>query len=221
MADMALNVLTNTNWNHVSTHENPADLISQGINPADLNDSELWWKGPSWLSLDQMEWPLREQSNVEATQSIPEERNCDRALAVTTQLDFSLLERYSSWYNLPRVTAYCLRFIKNANCKENDRTKGEFLKVWEISNASTRLLKLAQMKDFPNEFKEIERSKQVPIKGRLCALKPFTDKDGLLRVGGRPVNASIPFNQRHPIILAPNNPLTTLIIEEEHQSSMF
>ena len=34
---------------------------------------------------------------------------------------------------------------------------------------------------------------------------------------GRLTNAPIPFDQKHPIILAPSNPLTTRLIEEEHK----
>lgn len=47
-------------------------------------------------------------------------------------------------------------------------------------------------------------------------LNPFLDTQGLLRVGGRLANAPVPFDQRHPVILAPNNPLTSLIIRHEH-----
>ncbi|XP_033222578.1 uncharacterized protein LOC117176446 [Belonocnema kinseyi] len=38
--------LTNDNWNHFLSGENPADLISREINPEDLHDQELWWMGP-------------------------------------------------------------------------------------------------------------------------------------------------------------------------------
>ncbi|XP_033212421.1 uncharacterized protein LOC117170015 [Belonocnema kinseyi] len=36
-------------WNHVSSSDNPADIISRGINPAGLLTSDLWWHGPAWL----------------------------------------------------------------------------------------------------------------------------------------------------------------------------
>lgn len=46
-----------TRWQHIRTHENPADLISRGMSAKDLVKSQLWWQGPSWLSLPQEQWP--------------------------------------------------------------------------------------------------------------------------------------------------------------------
>ncbi|XP_018406150.1 PREDICTED: uncharacterized protein LOC108782373 [Cyphomyrmex costatus] len=36
-------------WNHVGSKENPADLVSRGISPKELRNSQLWWEGPAWL----------------------------------------------------------------------------------------------------------------------------------------------------------------------------
>ena len=37
-------------WAHVSGKENSADLISRGTSCDKLEDNELWWAGPPWLS---------------------------------------------------------------------------------------------------------------------------------------------------------------------------
>ncbi|GFR31419.1 integrase catalytic domain-containing protein [Trichonephila clavata] len=37
------------NWFHVPSNLNPADLISRGLHPNDLPESELWWRGPPFL----------------------------------------------------------------------------------------------------------------------------------------------------------------------------
>ena len=44
-------------WQHVSTEQNPAHLISHGINAEDLKDNSLWWNGPQWLLEDKDSWP--------------------------------------------------------------------------------------------------------------------------------------------------------------------
>ncbi|GFS45063.1 DUF1758 domain-containing protein [Trichonephila inaurata madagascariensis] len=36
-------------WTHVPTHLNPADIVSRGLHPRDLPDSDLWWRGPPFL----------------------------------------------------------------------------------------------------------------------------------------------------------------------------
>ena len=40
-------------WRYVPTNENPADIASRG---GQVADSELWWRGPEWLS-DATRWP--------------------------------------------------------------------------------------------------------------------------------------------------------------------
>ncbi|GFV43157.1 uncharacterized protein TNCV_1574031 [Trichonephila clavipes] len=36
----------NFSWHHISSENNPADLVSRGLNVSDLIKSPLWWKGP-------------------------------------------------------------------------------------------------------------------------------------------------------------------------------
>ena len=33
-------------WNHISSKENPADLVSLGVDANALRNSSLWWNGP-------------------------------------------------------------------------------------------------------------------------------------------------------------------------------
>ncbi|GFY11986.1 uncharacterized protein TNCV_4974861 [Trichonephila clavipes] len=36
----------NFSWHHISSENNPADLVSRGLSVSDLINSSLWWKGP-------------------------------------------------------------------------------------------------------------------------------------------------------------------------------
>lgn len=38
-----------TQWHHVRTHENPADIASRGAFASELLKNELWFHGPEWL----------------------------------------------------------------------------------------------------------------------------------------------------------------------------
>ena len=44
-------------WNHISSKENPADLVSRGVDANVLRDLSLWWNGPNWLQLEETSWP--------------------------------------------------------------------------------------------------------------------------------------------------------------------
>jgi hypothetical protein len=37
-------------WRHVSSAQNPADIISRGLYPRSLISNEFWWKGPEFLT---------------------------------------------------------------------------------------------------------------------------------------------------------------------------
>ncbi|XP_022902989.2 uncharacterized protein [Onthophagus taurus] len=56
-------------WYHVNTKENPADLLSRGVNPKDLINNSLWWHGPDWLMNDKGNWS---QSNIKFEGKLPE-----------------------------------------------------------------------------------------------------------------------------------------------------
>jgi len=66
-----------TQWMHVPTSSNPADIITRGIDVQSLSTNELWWNGPSWLSQDKKYWsecPL-------LTDEVPEIRQINLVLA--------------------------------------------------------------------------------------------------------------------------------------------
>ncbi|XP_011858632.1 PREDICTED: uncharacterized protein LOC105556166, partial [Vollenhovia emeryi] len=44
-------------WHHISSQDNPADLLSRGVMPSLLQQSNLWWSGPKWLNLNLEDWP--------------------------------------------------------------------------------------------------------------------------------------------------------------------
>lgn len=52
-------------WRHVSSKDNPADLLSRGVNPCEVQNCDLWWNGPKWLSQNQSYWPENKQKSVD------------------------------------------------------------------------------------------------------------------------------------------------------------
>lgn len=39
-------VTTSWVWNHVKGEDNPADILSRGLMPREIEGSDLWWHGP-------------------------------------------------------------------------------------------------------------------------------------------------------------------------------
>lgn len=44
-------------WRHISTKDNPADILSREVQPAFLKDAKFWWYDPEWLAQSKDNWP--------------------------------------------------------------------------------------------------------------------------------------------------------------------
>lgn len=211
-----------TNWSHVNTKENPADIISRGCCPSKLSQMPLWWFGPEWIIKDEIIRPNNENtSNL----VIPErEATISNVCTNTTNSHdetplSSLLNKYSSIKRLFRVIAYCLRYKHNLLHKES-RLIGSISNE-EIKYARITIIKIIQKKEFYSEIQDLMQLKNVKTSSKLFRLCPFIDDDGLIRVGGRLKNAvSIDIYQRHPIVLPADNYFTRLLFKYEHERCM-
>lgn len=85
----------------------------------------------------------------------------------------------------------------------------------ERLEAETKLLHTAQNDSFPEEVHALQAGRPVIPSSRLSALSPEYDTlSGLIRVGGRLRGATdVDPDILHPIVLAPDHPLTQLIIK--------
>ncbi|XP_033363105.1 uncharacterized protein LOC117241248 [Bombus vosnesenskii] len=191
-----------SDWRHIPTTDNPADLISRGQLPEDFLKTIIWQHGPEWLQQPEEYWPTWNPVPLNET---PEQKRATCLSA--TPADHSILGRFFSWPKLIRIAARCLRW-------RQIRDRGKPLTMHELANAHSRLIKLLQAY-FSDEIRALQTDRNSAVKGKLQRLNPFLDKDGMLRVGGRLSHSPMPFNQKHPIIL-PKSSVTALIIEHEH-----
>lgn len=129
--------------------------------------------------------------------------------------DEPLLLRFSSFNRLQRSLAYCLRFINN--CQRGREKLNGHLTVEEIRNTLLTVWRVIQEQYFSNEIRSLQTETTIERSSKIISLNQFLGKDGLLRVGGRLTNASIPYDQRHPIIFTSHSHTVQLLIFEEHK----
>ena len=60
-------------WKHVQTDVNPADILSRGMTPKKLAESQLWWKGPAFMAEGQDPQQPEIIETLEARQELVEE----------------------------------------------------------------------------------------------------------------------------------------------------
>lgn len=204
-----------TEWRHVSTHDNPADICSRGLSCLSLSDSQLWWSGPQWLSTEFLNWPV---STVEDSDNISELKPPSRAChaSVTREADVldSIMERHSSLSQVERVVAWIYRFINNAKAKHSERNLLPYLTANELSHSLDQITKYVQHQSFNDVISSI--ASKLPLPKHISKLSPFIDTRGILRVGGRLKHASLTGRVKHPYLLPKVSRLSTLLIDHYH-----
>ncbi len=60
------------------------------------------------------------------------------------------------------------------------------------------------------------RNQMIKATSSLYKLDPFLDNDGLVRIGGRLHKATMPFEEKHPVVIPKNSHITTLLIQHHH-----
>ncbi|XP_065094730.1 uncharacterized protein LOC135715337 [Ochlerotatus camptorhynchus] len=210
-------------WNHVAGLENPADLISRGVDPCELVNNALWWKGPPWLTSDPAEWPS--MFPVQAACEFPPEvlevklRTLAAVTRSTEAPDRTLFTRYSSLTRLIRIAAYCRRFVRYCRVKLAGfhLQAIPYLTSAELLQAQEGLVKVVQNECFSQEIAMLQARCEADLKkSPLRTLNPFIHDDVLL-VGGRLNHSSYSFTRKHPMLLPAAHPFTSLLVDSVHK----
>lgn len=199
-------------WHHVPSHQNPADIISRGLDPDKLNNCNLWWFGPDFLKYDEQQWPSFPHKLPEP----PEIKQKSQLVLITLSVNIDFIETFSRYTKLQRILAFCLRFINNSRTNSLDSRCFGSLNGRELNQATVVLCRMVQAYYFPEDIKCLKASKPLPRKSKILRLNPFLHTDGLIRVGGRLKFSDCDFNAKHPILLPNNAHFTILVIRHEH-----
>ncbi|XP_067620048.1 uncharacterized protein [Eurosta solidaginis] len=192
-------------WHHVPGQLNPADILSRGVTPKNLLDNNLWFNGPNFIVQPNEHWP---QAAVSPTE-LPEQRKQQTLLVATPTQDIVAELKFVNNYNkVLRIFCYVHRFIDASRSKSN---RNGYIDVAEMNNALHTVCRLIQQQTFMDERRQLQASNTVSRKSSLAQLSPFLH-EGLIRVGGRLRNATLPFDEKHPIFLPKNHPFVSSII---------
>ncbi|GFX64868.1 integrase catalytic domain-containing protein [Trichonephila clavipes] len=101
----------NCQWNHVSSNENPADLISRGLNASDISSKQLWWHGPDFLREELEANPIDFERITSDSDYLKELKPANVLL---TSCKFSLIDdlskRSNNYTKLLHILSYIFRF---------------------------------------------------------------------------------------------------------------
>ena len=194
-------------WRYCPGPQNPADLPTRGVSASQLRESHLWWKGPSWLQESEKDWP-KDLRSKPSSEIVDPERKSKVCVSCVVQPKEPFIDfiRFSKYSRLIRTVAWIRRFVSNSRVKEEGRIDSSLTGL-EIRNGEEWLISQVQAASFPEE---IASSKQHGLvkDSNLANLNPFMcPTSHFLRVGGTIPKSLLP-EEKHPIILPSNHPVT-------------
>lgn len=202
-------------WNHVDTHNNPADCATRGMSPVQLSNFGLWWHGPTWLREDCSNWPTSTLANVAFDSELSEIKQTKIQIH-SASLDESLISNYSSYQRLIRIVAIILRFTFNSRTTNKFKPRYGPLTVIELRQSLLQLVRLVQHNVFATEIHSIQANKPLSNKSKLNGLTPYIDVEGILRIRGRLQRTNLSNDRKHPMILPSDHHFTQLILHNAH-----
>ena len=206
---LVLNSFPASNWFHISTAENPADIASRSQTVASLVHSN-WFNGPKFLSLG--EYALREFQSVDLPETIEKlasfKVECFDDSEVT-----ALIKRCSSLNKVVRSFRFVMYFVRKLHDCSRQR-RGEFLAPRGFPSYDDALFELIRHEQ-QLHFQPI-LSINSNYSDALAQLSPFLDSNGILRVGGRLRLSNLEYAHKYPVILPNSSPLSILLISYYH-----
>lgn len=206
-------------WQYIETTANPADIASRGLMPDELATS-LWLTGPPFL------WqrciPTSSPVDCVINEGDPEVRESVCHLSQIEPMEPTIvqrLERISSWSKMKKITAVCLKAkdkLRSLVEKGQIQAYSANITVQDLQVAEKTIIRLLQRETFDLEIRSLEKGEPVSRNSALCKLDPFID-DGILRIGGRLKNSTLPRGIKHPVILPKKHPISLALLRHFHK----
>ena len=207
-----LNYSTSSQWNHVPSKQNPADLVSRGATVDTLATSRLWNSGPEFLSTNEIPGQPTCLSLEVTDEEVKPRARVLLSLEEPSPTD-EVMESTSQWYKLKCRIAYLLKYKEYLMKKSVDRKE---VSVHDLKVAESCIIKFLQKKYFSGEIERIKLNQNLPKNSLLKRLSPILDEDGIVRVGGRLCNADLDFERKHPVILPGKTHVVELLMRDTH-----
>lgn len=208
-------------WNYVPTQENPADMGTRPLTPAELK-STCWFSGPTFLHTSE---PIERQNPVEMLLELPETVDDKPVMNINLRTDvapykylcYDIANKTNDWGKAVSIMQCALALVDKIKQKSGIQLAP---RSPTRSLAVKRLVENAQKSAYGTEIDTLSAGGFLPNSNALAKFSPFLDHDGTMRVGGRLTRSAIPYNLRHPIVLPKGHPISLLVLHHYHHKTM-
>ena len=211
-------------WFHVRTKQNPADIPTRGLSGKLLADCKLWWEGPDFFSLPYSAWPeqppvVENRSCSEGYRKIEGWLNLNLGSSIQSQCErtgwpdefwLKIICKFSNLEKGMRVGCLVLKFL------------GKFSRCgWRLHPEQSRVymqncvFRAAQFEGLAELRNSLLNSGKLPPEYK--ELNPQIDNRGVIRLGGRLRHARrLPYALRCPVVLSGKHPYSRMLLVHLH-----
>ncbi|CAH8485099.1 unnamed protein product [Dicrocoelium dendriticum] len=212
-------------WRYVNSKQNPADIASRGLSTSLKKEIHQWLHGPQFLVQPPSSWPMYPENLGELPLEWLRPEVGHVFLVTLEEHWINKFKACPTWTSLRKYFVTLLRFKSYFVAKYLRRAAPDQpakIESAEIRQATLQIVKLVQSEAFAEEMRLLAYNEpDIPVRNlksrscRLRRLKPFLI-NGILRVGGRLDQLSVPYDARHPILLPGRHFVTRLLILHYH-----
>ncbi len=218
-----INLVPFTQWGHVSSTENPADLATHECSVKSFLKSD-WFKGPSFLYGPNI---VLNASNLETElekRRIGASCNLVANLHDSEDFEHSFMKRFSDFSHLLRIHAYILCYFQNlktlasstSSNKLNKTVRPFCLTSDDLKRSFDSLIRKTQKLYYPKDYLHLIEGKPISKNSILKSHNPFLDPNKIIRLATRLSNAPFLYDKRNPVVLPANSYLVLLLIRQVH-----
>ena len=211
-----------TQWKHVSTEENPADVPTQGTPLAALASNELWWNGPGFLRQHPVLWKTQPNC-IPTTDALSELITLERAIGrysfvahtvyappPAVQLAIAGLDRLDT--PQPGNLMLRIRALERIREKLGKSLADQRMSILEL------VIHHMQQTELGDLLRKVRLSQPIPKSHRKLDL--FVEGN-ILRVGGRLARTSLfTFAERFPAVLPKKSLIAEHIVMDIHVKTL-
>ena len=212
-------------WKYVRTHENPADVATRGLKPAEFVNHELYMKGPGFLHTGRSD-PDVDYSHPPSA-CLKEKKKAVHVVAPVKReiLVFGIkCENFSSLPRLFHRTANVLKFayLFAQKYSKNPGHRFDISLPALFGHARQLWVKAAQAAYYPEELKFCQNN---PAKRPRCMKVPtslckqydlYIDSVGMLRIRTALTFAIVEDSVKYPILMPGDSHYAKLMIRDAH-----
>lgn len=176
-------------WYYVPSKLNPADIASRGMKAQELIECDLWWHGPSFIYEPR---ETRQRFRPELANNDEKIIQAERKPIVVGKITLkeppllsikgiTLIDRFSSWPRIIRITAYVQKACEKFKLKKNHQTSTDsadtigLLTTVDLEKALIYWVKSEQIKHLKTDYFNLKHKNEADKSSSILQLSPFVD----------------------------------------------